>query len=373
MKLTIKHDDFQRAFLTAATVAPTRSPREILQNVKIQAEENQLVLTATDGEVGVRLVVPDVQVQIPGSALIPVSRLSMILRETSDEELRIEASPERTLILGRFSRFELQSQNPDEFPVVKDFSSDEAYEITADDFRELIKRTIFAADTESSRFALGGVLLEFENDRVTAVGTDGRRLAKMEKPIKVIGQPLGNDSSTIVPSRSMQLMERIMGDGEIPIHLIPQGNHLLMKFPQGVFYTTLVEGRFPKWRDVIPRRPESTKIDIPVGPTYAAVRQAAVVVNDESRGIDFSFSDGTLVLTSSVQQIGQSRIEMPVSYAGAGLTISLDNRFIADFLKVLPPEKTFTLDVESPDQAAHCKTDDNYDYIVMPMSRDQPR
>ncbi|HMP79448.1 MAG TPA: DNA polymerase III subunit beta [Pirellulaceae bacterium] len=373
MKLTLKHDDFQRAFMTAATVAPSRSPREILQNVKLQAEGNQLILTATDGEVGIRLVLPDVQVHIPGSALIPVHRLSMILRETSDEELVIEATPERTLIEGRFSRFDLQAQNADEFPAVKDFSGDDAYEMTADDFRDLIRRTIFATDTESSRFALGGVLLEFEGDHVTAVGTDGRRLAKMEKPIKVKGQPLAPETSTIVPARSMQLMERIMGDGDIPVYLIPQGNHLLMKFPNGVFYTTLVEGRFPKWRDVIPRRPESTRIDIPVGPTYAAVRQAAVVVNDESRGIDFNFTDGTLVLTSSVQQVGKTRVEMPVSYAGAGLTISLDNRFISDFLKVLPPEKTFTLEVESPDQAAHCKTDDNYDYIVMPMSKEQPR
>ena len=101
------------------------------------------------------------------------------------------------------------------------------------------------------------------------------------------------------------------------------------------------------------------------------LRQAAIVANDESRGIDFAFVEGSLVLSGSTAEVGQSRVEMPVGYAGPPLTVSLDHRFVADFLKVLDPEKTFTFDMENTDSAALLTTDDGYGYVVMPLARDR--
>ena len=169
----------------------------------------------------------------------------------------------------------------------------------------------------------------------------------------------------------MHLMERILPDGEVPVQISARANDLLMKEPNGIFYTRLVEGRFPKWRDVLPNREQSNRIDVPVGPMYSALRQAAIVSSDESRGIDFTFKEGSLVLSNSTAEIGQSRIEMPVPFDQDELTITLDHRYVADFLKVLQPDKTFTLDVENREAAAYCETDDNYGYVIMPLSKDR--
>lgn len=370
MKIKIKRESFFRVFQIAAAVAPARSPKTILQNVKLDVTKDAGILTATDTEVGVRLMVPDLEVISPGSAVVPVSRLSMILRESSDELLEIDADADRTLITGANSRFELQAQNPDEFPEVANFEESDYFEINSNILKELIKRTLFATDSESSRYALGGVLLEMDDKTITAVGTDGRRLAKMQGVIGKVGNPK-TGSTTIVPSRSMQLMERILPDSEVPVQLTARANDLLMKEPNGIFYTRLVEGRFPKWRDVLPKRETSNRIDIPVGPMYSALRQAAIVASDESRGIDFTFKDGSLVLSNSTAEIGQSRIEMPVPFEQDELTITLDHRYVADFLKVLQPDKTFTLDVENGEAAAYCETDDNYGYVIMPLSKDR--
>ncbi len=370
MKIKINRESFQRIFQIAAAVAPSRSPKVILQNVKLDVDKKQAIITATDMEVGVRLVVPDVEVTTPGSAVIPVSRMNMILRESNDEVMTIEADADKTLILGEHSRFELQGQNPDEFPEVASFDEKDYFEMQSGVLKELIKRTLFATDAESSRYALGGVLLEMEDKIITAVGTDGRRLAKMQGQIKKVGNPKTGESTTIVPSRAMQLMERILPDGDVTIQLAARANDLLLKEPHGIFYSRLVEGRFPKWRDVLPNRQDSNRIDIPVGPMYSALRQAAIVSSDESRGIDFNFKDGSLVLTNSTAEVGQSRIEMPVPFDGE-LAITLDHRYVADFLKVLQPDKTFTLDLENGEQAAYCSTDDNYGYVIMPLSKDR--
>ena len=371
MKIKVNRESFQKVFQIASAVAPVRSPKTILQNIKLNVTEKETVLTATDMELGVRLEVPDVQVEVPGQAVILVSRLNMILRESSDEILTIEADSEKTLVTGQNSRFELSAHNPDEFPEVAEFNEKDYFEVSANVLKEMIKRTLFATDAESSRYALGGVLLEIEKDNIIAVGTDGRRLATMQGAIKTVGKPVSSTTTTIVPSRAMQLIERLVPDSDSVVQLAPRSNDLLLKQSNSVFYTRLVEGRFPKWRDVLPSRQETNRIDIPVGPMYSALRQAAIVASEESRGVDFTFKNGTLVLSNSTAEVGQSRIEMPVPFDNDELTITLDHRYVADFLKVLQPDKTFTFDVENGDQAAYCQTDDNYGYVIMPLSKDR--
>ena len=122
---------------------------------------------------------------------------------------------------------------------------------------------------------------------------------------------------------------------------------------------------------MLPKRQDSNRIDIPVGPMYSALKQAAIVSNEESRGVDFTFSKGSLVLSTNTAEVGQSRVEMPVPFNEDELTITLDHRYVTDFLKALQPDKTFTMDIENGDQAAYCVTDDNYGYVIMPLSKDR--
>jgi DNA polymerase-3 subunit beta len=122
---------------------------------------------------------------------------------------------------------------------------------------------------------------------------------------------------------------------------------------------------------VFPAAGAGQQIELAAGPTHAAVRQAAIVTSEESRGIDFAFGDGTLVLAGKAAEVGQSRVELPIGYAGSEITITLDPRFVVDFLKVLDAEKTFTIELKDSDSAAMCTTDDGYAYVIMPLARDR--
>ena len=57
-----------------------------------------------------------------------------------------------------------------------------------------------------------------------------------------------------------------------------------------------------------------------VGPMYSAVRQAAIMADDESRGIDFTFGQGKLVLAVATADVGQSHVELPIPYDGEPIT-----------------------------------------------------
>jgi DNA polymerase-3 subunit beta len=168
----------------------------------------------------------------------------------------------------------------------------------------------------------------------------------------------------------MQLMERALADTDVEIQIAARSNDILVKSPQTTIYSRLVEGRFPRWKDVLPVRTDSVRIDMSVGPLYAALRQAAIFTNNESRGIDFKFGDGSVVLQASAADTGQSRVELPIPYSGAPIHLSMDNRYVTDFLRVLDPQKIVTVDVVDSESAALFTTDDGYSYVVMPMARD---
>lgn len=372
MKITCNRESLLSAFQTAATIAPSRSPKPILQNVKIEAKKSGTILMATDMELGIRITAHDVEVETEGSAVLPVARFGALLRENSDEKLKITADDQGIKVKGERSEFKMPAQNPDEFPNVEEFSDDAFVEVNAMSLKELIRRTLFATDTESSRYALGGVLLEFEADKLTAVGTDGRRLAKMETETKTVGGYKGSDSMTIVPSKSMQLIDRaLVADAEAQVQIVARPNDVLIRSANATIYSRLVDGRFPKWRDVIPSKRDGVDIEMSVGPVFSAVRQAAIVSSDESRGIDFSFGNGSLILSGNTAEVGQSRVEMPIPYDGDDIVLSLDHRFVSDFLKVLGSDKKFNVNVADSDSAALCSTEDGYNYVLMPLARDR--
>jgi len=371
MKISCDREQLFQAFQTVASVAPSRSPKPILQNVKLEVTDTSVVLLATDLEVGIRHQVSGVDIQSPGVVVLSVTRFGSILRESTDQTLHLESDSTGTTIRGERSQFRLPAEDPAEFPSVTAFEEADYHTVPARLLRELIRRTAFATDNESSRYALGGVKLEVEGDQLTAIGTDGRRLAKMVGPVGTIGKAIDAAQTTIVPTRAMQLIERAVAPTDEEVRVAVKGNEFLVHTERATISARMLEGRFPEWKKVFPDLSGGVKLDLAVGATHAAVRQAAIVTSDESRGIDFTFGEGMLVLSGKAAEVGQSRVELPIGYDGEELTVTLDPRFVIDFLKVLDADKTFCFEVKDAESAAVCSTDDGYGYVIMPLARDR--
>jgi DNA polymerase III subunit beta len=371
MKLTCDREKFLSAFQIAAAVAPLRSPKEILNYIKLDATGETVTLMATDLEAGVRIDVQNVTVERPGKALLPVQKVSNILRENSDEILNLEVGDKSVDITGSNAEFHLPVANPDEYPSVAGFEEDAYFELPARAFRELVRRTVFATDTESTRYALGGVLLEIEDDRITAVATDGRRLASMSAGGRSVNGFKTVGATTIVPAKTLTLLERSLGDLEEPVQIAARNNDILVRTSRCTIYSQLVEGRFPAWRQVVPKREGGVIIESIAGIMASSLRQASIVADPDSRGVDFQFNNGTLILSAATADVGTSRVQMPIAYDGEPVGIMLDARYVGDFFRVLDPDKTFSIDVNSDTEPAVLRTDDEYLYVVMPMARDR--
>ena len=116
MKIQCEREKLLHAFQTAASVAPSRSPKPILQNLKLEVSDGKGILMGTDLEVGIRIEVEGITVDAPGSVVLPITRFLSILRECTDEVLVVDSDGRKIRVCGQRSEFNLPSENPDEFP-----------------------------------------------------------------------------------------------------------------------------------------------------------------------------------------------------------------------------------------------------------------
>ena len=383
MKLHCDRPALAAAFTTVGAAVPARSPREILKNVRLDADGDRAVLCGTDGEVGVRVKLDGVGVERPGSTLLPAQRVQQILRELNDDTVHLELGPapgpagaeenDAVWIRAGHSEFRLSPEDPAEFPPVADFEQESYHTLAEGVLKAAVRRTLFATDTESTRYALGGVLVEAGDggDSLTFAATDSRRLAVVEAAAGATGSPgTGPKDGPVIPAKALSILDRVLGEADGEVFLTLRENDVLCKAGDVVVSARLVEGRFPRYRQVIPAESKHT-VEMVAGPFYSAVRQAQIVTSDETRGVDFTFEEGNLTLTSRAADVGASKIELPVQYDGDPLTITFDPRFVAEFLRVLEPEATFTAGLNDPDSAAVFRAGGDYTYVIMPLSRDR--
>ncbi len=368
MKLNCQRSLLLSAFQTVSGVVPTRTPKEILRNIKLHVEDRRATLIGTDTEVGIRYELPEVETDSAGEILLPTQRVSQILREVQDPSVQLEANEDALTIRAGTSEFRLSMEDPAEFPDVSRFTDESYHTVPARLLRQSIERTEFAADTESTRYALGGIRLELNPGTITLAATDSRRLAVVHGTCSAHGSVSEEQGQPVVPVKAMQLIQRSLVNDDEDVCIAVHSNDVLVRAGHSTIYSRLVEGRFPKYQDVIPREFQ-TSLQFVVAPLMSAVRQAMIVTNEESRGVDFTFGGGLLTLASKATDVGTSRIEVPISYDGDELVVTFDPRFVVDFLKVLEPSDQITLHLIDGNSAAVFQADDSYTYVVMPLAR----
>jgi len=353
--------------VAAAGVAP-RDVKPVLRNLKAVVEEDRCTLMATDLEIGVRLEVRGVRVEEPGEVLLPTQRFLAILREVPDEEITIEATEDRCMVRGQTTEFEMPGEDPSAFPEVPTFAEEKFHEIKAGQLRDMIRRVIFsAASSEHSRFgATTGILVELEDDSAVLVATDGRRLAWVKGQAESHGGHSTKGQMPVIPVKAMQLLDRNLTEPDEIVRISVRPNEALLKTERAMISTRLVEGRFPSYRQVMPTK-HNARIAMTVGPFLSAVRQAAIMTDDESKRVTFNFAADKLTLQAKGAESGRSRVEMPMDYTGKTIDISFDPKFLIDMLRIMEPDVTLLVDLLDTQSAAVFRQEPNYMYVVVPL------
>jgi DNA polymerase-3 subunit beta len=362
MKAIVQTAALQEALALVGSLVAVRTPKPILQCIKLVAQDNVLTLMATDLEAGARYQVTAVQVEAPGEALVPADRLTGIVRESTEDSLTIETQKETCHIRGAGTHFKIFGYDAAEYPAVADFDGGGDFQIPTAQLAAMIAKTLFATAKSHSHYAIGGVLWEAAGKKLQLVATDGHRLAQSRGQL---AKAAARDVAAIVPAKLMNLVGRIASEGEQTLDVKIQENQILIRTARAVLVSSLVQGNFPKYGDVIPKE-SSRKATIKTMDFEHRLRQAALLTNEESKGVRLSFQSDHVTLSSRAPEMGEAEVSCPIALEGEKMDIAFNPNFLVDALKVAGTD-VVCLEMNAPEKPAVVKAGADFLYVLMPV------
>lgn len=390
MKVICDRGALLDAINTVSGAVAARTPRVQLTCVKLSATKSggvgELVLSATDAEISLKLRLAQVDVAEPGEALIPADKLRQIVSaEESDPTLTIEVEGEACHIRGADAHFKVYGFPAADFPALPDLATIIAgsagtpkakavFNQTAGTLGSVVDRTLFATARENSRYAINGVLMRREGKRLEMVATDGRRLALCRVPISG-GDKDAKPVSCIIPTKALAQFQKLVRDPEENVQVALTDNQIFFQFGsekdggRALLSSNLVEGTFPPYEEVIPKD-QDKKIVFDRDVLSSAVRRAALLTNEESRGVRLQFKgkEKQLKLSSRAPEVGESDINVDIaSYEGEDVEIGFNPAFIIDALKVISGNEVI-MELKAPNKPGLIKSGSEFVYVVMPVN-----
>jgi DNA polymerase-3 subunit beta len=368
MKIRCARAKLHEAFSIASMVVPQRTTIPALTSVRLSASRSKsggtLDLACTDLEFGLKYTIPASEVKEEGTLVLPASRMSGILREAKDDEIKIESDGNIAQIRLPGASFKVVGIDPADFPTIPSFDEKSAVRVPAEDLSEMIRKTQFAVSTEVVRYALTGQLFEVKGKELRMVASDGKRLAYIRS--KTSGKDGQKDVRVIVPTKTLNLLDRAMTEDDEEVALNVAETQVRMRTSRAMVFSRLIEGHFPDYEAVVPSGLDK-KVSASREELHAAVRKAALMTTDKTRAVRFSFSKGKLVLFTRAQDVGEAKVEMPVEYKGGELDVIFNPDYVADYLKVMTEPKV-ELQLKDKSAAAVFRAGKDYVYVLMPMA-----
>jgi len=375
--------------LVSGAVA-ARSPKPQLGCVKLVASKSggagDLTLSATDAEIALRLSISQVDVQKAGEVLIPADKLRAIVSaEDGEPTLTLESDGEMCSIKGADAHFKVYGYPAADFPPIPEFADVVASKMDAPKAKavlthpagslsQLVARTLFATARETSRYAINGVLFKRDGKRLEMVATDGRRLALARAPLSG-GDKDAKAVSCIIPSKGLGMLMKLISQHDEPVQIAITDAQILFSFGtaaspgRAVLVSNLVEGSFPPYEDVIPKD-QDKKVTFDRDVLASAVRRAALLTNEESRGVRMNFKgkDKLLELSSRAAEVGEAQIRCDLAgYDGDDVEIGFNPTFVTDALKVIS-EPEVIMELKAGNKPGLIKSGTDFMYVVMPVS-----
>lgn len=348
-----------RALGIVGPAVPNRSPKPTLQNVLLAGG----TLTAADLEL--RITTP-LEAYDGEPLLLPYQRLSAIvgsLHPTAEVTLLPDKSA--CIVRGGSGEWRIPVEDPLEFPTAETPKVQHIARLPADQFVSLMQSVKFATDNETSRYALGGVRVEWAAGMLSLVGTDGRRMCVAECEV----DQATDDAAVTAPRRAVDVLCRLAKHGE-EVQLSKTASELVGTVDDTVVQARLVDGHYPKWRDVEPTRTVTPTLVV-VGSLLHACRQAAICTSEQSKGVDFVFTPEGLHLSSRSAEYGEASATCDVVQAGTACKVKLDPSYVTEWLGCGSFDSAETIEVEAEnEQTAVILRAQDCRCIVMPMAKD---
>lgn len=366
MKIVCDRTALVDSLTMASSVVMSRTTVPVLMCVKLSARDGTLKLWATDQDIRLSLVLASVEVHTDGDALIPADKLVQIVRSCDDTTLTIEMDKNVALVRGKDAKFRVYGYDPREFPGESDKSDAPIeFEVSAGSLRRMISRTVFATASDNTRYAFNGVLLERKGRRLRMVATDGRRLAMVRGDCS---GPADGDATCIIPTKTLNVLNRLLDDPDSGVRISRDRNRIRFEVGEtAVIVSSLIEGNFPPFDDVLPKD-HDRRGTFDTSELAAAVKRAALLTNEESKGVKLSFNAKGVTISSRAAEMGDAEVHLPaLSWEGNDIEIAFNPAYVTDVLRIADTSE-IAIEMKGSNRPGVVKIGDDFIYVIMPVS-----
>ncbi len=368
MEFSVSRSDLVRELGLTQGVVERKTTIPILSNILVETDHDQVWLTATDLELGIRCSCP-ARIKKEGAGTIPARRLLDYVRLLPDADLQVKLGENQwaSFVCGR-SRTRIAGMSRESFPELPQMP-DVLAQIPLSVLSQMISSTIFAISAEESRFTLNGALLMLKEDGLIMVATDGHRLALVEKHIALPG--LSGSYRALLPKKAMSEIQKLANDDmSKQIEFSGNDNHLFFRIDKRLLLSRKLTGNFPDYERVLPKDQPHTLV-IQRDELKAAIERVAQFADERSRAIRIQILKGELKVHSSISETGESEETIPVEFDGPDTEIGFNAQYLLEFLRSVDGSEVefrFKDSNSAGELRPHAAPPETvYRYVVMPM------
>ena len=361
MKFSVAKDKLLEGLQQVQNVVSTRTTLPILSNVLLQAQGDEIHLTTTDLDVGVRGSC-EADVEKEGATTLPARRLFNIVRELPSSEIQVDVNGKNAAsIRSGQSFFKILGLPEEEFPPLPKFEGAKVVTIRQKDLRDGLRKTSYAISTDETRYVLNGVLFIFKDNKLTLVATDGRRLAMVEIELEF---PRSHEVDLIVPTKAVTELQRLLtDDGEIKVNM--GSGQIAFDLNKTLLVSKLIEGNYPNYRQVIPSEAKE-RIKLERETFLNSLRRVSLLASDKSHSVKLSFGKNNIDITATTPEVGEAKESLAVAYKGRDFSIAFNPEFLMAPLRALAEDEVF-LDLIDEMSPGVLKIQTPFLYVLMPM------
>ena len=361
--ITLPVKTLDQALKDVSKAVSTRPAKPVLACVRIGGG----TLKATNLELQI-----EVEIDYHGEPLLlPHARLRAILASARADEVTITPDGTSCVVTAERGTWRLPVESAAEWPEWNHEPLKTLVRVPCDQFVRAVNSCVYATDNDSSRYALGAVLIEVQGVECSFVAMDGRRLSL----VKVEHDQAVDDAFALVPAQALASVSAVASKNpHDAVQLEASEHEFVATLPGCVVTARQIAGRFPRWRDALPKadRPGAIETVVDRGELLAATNAAAIVTSEQSKGVDFTFSADGVTLHGQSAEYGQSDVTIEVVSGGEPVKVKLDPKFVEDWLGGIPDEESPHITVELVDAQSACvlRNGGVYTGVIMPLSND---
>lgn len=369
MNFLIEQEDLLRGLSRAQSVVERRTAMPILANVMLEARKGELILTATDLEVGIRGSLPAI-VEKEGSITLPSKNLFEIVKELPKGKIAFQKKENFWIqITSAKAVFNIVGLSSEDYPDLPNHKEKKFYDINPLLLKEMIEKTIFSVSNDETRYHLNGIFFEKpkkEGGRVRMVATDGHRLSLIDKEFEFSSE-LTFTRGVIIPKKGMVELKKLLDEEEGHYQIGFDTNNVIIKKENVLLFIRLIDGEYPDYEQVIPTA-NKKKIVIDRNKFLSSLRRISLLAHERSKAICLSVKPNILEISTNNPEVGEAKEEIDISYNGQAIETAFNAKYFMDILSAMQSEEVvLELDDKLSPGIVRPTGDNEYFCIVMPM------